>query len=67
MFKHGIRGDRPRILKGMPNFVDPLPPEFFVNLVCPLASIADEAKAAEVHPVEMKKDSVKGDIVEEQG
>ena len=28
-FKHGINGDRPRILDGMPNSIDPLPPKFF--------------------------------------
>ena len=37
VFKHGIRGDQPRIPDGMPDSVDPLPPEFFANLGCPPA------------------------------
>ena len=36
VFKHGIRGDRPRIQDDMPDFVDPLSLEFFFsNLGCP--------------------------------
>ena len=67
VFKHGIHGDRPRIPDGMPESIDPLPLEFFVNLGCPLAQTAVEAKAAEVHPVERTKDLVEGTIAEEQG
>ena len=37
-FKHSICDDQPEIPDGMPDSVDPLPPEFFVNLRCPLAS-----------------------------
>ena len=66
MFIHGIRGDRPRILDGMLDFVDPLPTEFFANLGCPLAPTADEAKVADVHLVETATDPVEGAIVEEQ-
>ena len=35
MFKHNICGDQPEVLNGMPDFFDPLPPEFFANLSCP--------------------------------
>ena len=34
VFKH-ICGDNPEVLKGMPDSVDPLPPEFFMNPWCP--------------------------------
>ena len=34
-FIHGILGDQPRILDGMPESTDPLPLEFFANLGCP--------------------------------
>ena len=34
-FIHGILGDRPRILDGIPESTDPLPLEFFANLGCP--------------------------------
>ena len=62
MFKHGVYGEYPRIPDGMLDSADPLLPEFFVNLGCPLALIADEAKAAEVHPVETAKDSMKAPL-----
>ena len=55
-FKHSIRGDRPGIPNGMLDSVDPLPLEVFVNLGCPPASTAIEAKAAEVHLGEAAKD-----------
>ena len=48
-FKHGIRGDWPRIPDGMPDSTDPLPLEFFANLGCPLAPTVVESKAIEVH------------------
>ena len=66
VFKHGIRGDRLRISDGMPDFIDPLPPEYFENLGCPLAPTTDETKVVEVHSVEMAKDPVEGIITEEQ-
>ena len=34
-FKHSIYGDLPEILDGMPDSVDPLPLEFFVNPMSP--------------------------------
>ena len=67
VFKHGIRGDQPRILDGMPDSADPLPQEFFANLGCLSASKPIEAKATEVHPVETAKDPMEGAVVEEQG
>ena len=45
-FKHTICGDQPGIPDGMPNSIDPLPPEFFENLGCSPAPTAIEAKAA---------------------
>ena len=46
---------------------DPLPLEFFANLRCPLAPIAIEAKAAEVHLGEATKDPMEDVVEEEQG
>ena len=37
VFKHNICGDDPEVPKGMPDSIDLLPPEFFVNLGCPLS------------------------------
>ena len=67
MFKHGIRGDRPRIPDGMPDSTNPLPQEFFANLGCLSALKPVEAKATEVHSVETAKDPMEGVVVEEQG
>ena len=36
-FKHNICDDQPEIPDGMPDSIDLLPPEFFVNPRCPLA------------------------------
>ena len=35
VFKHNICGDCPKVLEGMPDSANPLPPEFFVNPGCP--------------------------------
>ena len=67
VFKHGIRGDRPRIPDGMSDFADLLPLEFFENLGCPPASTPVKAKVVEVHPEEAAKDPVEGTVVEELG
>ena len=64
-FKHGIRGDRPRIL-GMRDSADPLPPKFFVNLGYPSTLTVVEAKVVEVYPIETMKDLVEGIFIEEQ-
>ena len=66
-FKHNICGDLPRILDGMPNSTDPLPPEFFVNPGCPPTLTAIKAKAAEVHLGEVAKDPVEDVVIEEHG
>ena len=65
MFKHGIRGDRLRIMDGMPDSTDPLALEFFANLGCPPVSTPVEAEATEVHMVETTKDPVEGIVAEE--
>ena len=67
VFKHGIRSDRPRIMDGMPDFADPLPPEYFSNLGCPAALRPVEAKAPEIHLAKTAKDLVEGVIAKEQG
>ena len=66
-FKHNICGDHPWILDGMPDFVDPLPLEFFGNLRCPSAPTAIEAKAVEVHLGDVTKDPVEDVVADEQG
>ena len=66
-FKHNIYGDLPRIPDGMPDSVDPLIPEFFVNPGCLLAPTAIKAKVEEVHLGEATKDLVEDVVVEEQG
>ena len=48
VFKNHICGDRPDISDGMPDFSNPLPPEFFDNPRCPLVPAADKAIDAEV-------------------
>ena len=60
IFAYGILGDRPKILDGMPDSADPLPPEFFANLGCPSALTTIEAMVAEVLLVETTKDWVEG-------
>ena len=35
VFKHNICEDPPKVLEGMPDSSDSLPPKFFVNLECP--------------------------------
>ena len=35
VFKHNIYGDHPEVPEGMPDSINPLPPEFFMNLGCP--------------------------------
>ena len=67
MFKHGIRGDRPRIPDGNLDSIDPLPPKFFTNLGCPPTPTLVEDKAVEVHLVETAKDPVEGVVIEEKG
>ena len=42
IFKHNICGDRPEVQEGMPDSIDPLPPEFFVNPRSPSILVATE-------------------------
>ena len=37
VFKHNIHGDHSDVLDSMPDSVDPLPLDFFVNPGCPLS------------------------------
>ena len=64
-FKHVIYGDQPEIPDGMPNSVNPLPLEFFVNSRCPSAPTAVEVKAVEIDLGEATKDPKEGVIAEE--
>ena len=47
VFKHNICGDHLEVPEGMPESVDPLPPEFFVNLGSPAVQVAAEATTTE--------------------
>ena len=47
MFKHNIYGDQPKVLNGMSDSSDPLPPEFFMNPRCPSIPAATEATVTE--------------------
>ena len=47
VFKHNICGDHPKVPDGMPDSVDSLPPEFFMNPGCPLIQEAVEATMTE--------------------
>ena len=58
VFKHSIRGDRPRIPNGMSDSTDPLPLDFHPPI---------KVEAAKVHPVEAEKDPVEGAVAEELG
>ena len=64
VFKH-IYGDRPEILEEMLDSTDPLPPEFFVNLRCPLVQEAVETTTIEVPLNEEVKESVEIASVED--
>ena len=59
VFKHNICGDQPEVPDGMPNSSDLLPPDFFVNLGCPLAPTATKVIAAEVDQSEATKEPEK--------
>ena len=62
MFKHNICGDHPKVPDGMPDFADPLPPEFFMNPRCPPVRVAVEAIVAEA-----AKEPMKAAAVEDHG
>ena len=65
VFKHNICGDYLEVLEGMPDSVDPLPPEFFVNLGCPLIKMATKATTTEVPPSEMANEPMEVAAVED--
>ena len=56
VFKHNICGDHSNVPNGMPDFVDPLPPEFFKNPRCPSVQAVVEATMTKVPPSETTKD-----------
>ena len=61
VFEHNICRDRPEVSEvpeGMPDSVDLLPPEFFVNPGCPLVQAAFEATTTEVPLKEAAKELV---------
>ena len=67
IFKHNICGDRPEVPKGMPDSVDPLPFEFFVNSGCPLVQAVAVATTTEVPLNEATKEPVEIAAVEDHG
>ena len=67
VFKQNIYGDRPEVPKGMPNSVDPLPPEFFVNPECYLIQASVEATTTEVPLNEMAKEPMEIAAIEDHG
>ena len=67
VLKHNIYGDRLEVPKGMPNFANPLPPEFFVNLGCPPIQAAFEATATEVPLNEAAKEPMEINTSEDHG
>ena len=56
VFKHNICGDQPKVLDGMPDSSDPLPPKFFVSSMCPLVLVATEDTTVEAHLSEVAKE-----------
>ena len=64
--KHNICGDHQEVPKGMSNFTDPLPFEFFVNPGCPPVQDAAEAKSIEASPSEMTKEPMEVPAIEDQ-
>ena len=66
MFKHNIYGDHPKVPKGMPDFIDPLPLEFFVNPSCPPVQAVAEATTTEASPSEMAKEPMEVAAAEDQ-
>ena len=65
VFKHNICGDHQEVPKGMLDFADQLPPEFFVNLDCPLVQVATEATTIEASPSETTKEPIEVAIAED--
>ena len=67
VFKHNICGDCPKVLEGMPNSTDPLPPEFFVGLRCPPTQAVVEATTIKVPLNKEAKEPVEIVIAEDHG
>ena len=65
VFKHNICGDHPKVLDGMPNSADPLPPKFFVNPGCPLVQAIVEATATKAPSSEMAKEPMEDLVTED--
>ena len=66
-FKHNIYGDRPEVLEGIPDFADPLPPEFFVNPGCPFVEAVSKATTTKVPLNEAAKEPVEIVVAEVYG
>ena len=56
VFKHNIRGDHQEVPKGMLDFTDLLPPEFFVNPNCPPIQAVVKATTIKDPPRETAKE-----------
>ena len=66
VFKHNICGDHPKVLEGMPDSTDPLPPEFFVNPGCPPVHATTEATTTEAPLSETAKEPMEVAAAEDQ-
>ena len=64
-FKNNICGDKPDIPNGMPDSSNPIPPEFFDNLRCPPALVADEVIDVDVGQGGVVGDSEGGVVAKE--
>ena len=56
MFRHNISRIQPKVLDGMPDSSNPLPPEFFPNPKCPPIPAVVETAVVEVDLIEPDKD-----------
>ena len=65
MFKHNICGDHPKVPEGMPDFADPLPPEFFVKPGCSPVQTAAEATTTKASPSKMAKEPMEVAVAED--
>ena len=54
-FKHNICGDQPEVPDGMPDSVDPLPVEFFMNPRCPPVPTVTDVTTTGVDLIETTK------------
>ena len=56
VFKHNICGDHLEVPKGMPDFIDSLPPKFSMNPNCPPIQAVVEATTIEAPPSKTPKE-----------